>query len=163
MSRPHHCAAADPGGCRPGAQRFCSTCGHQCSSTEVTSHRLLPGQQLQFDETMTKELSQVLAADAVRRLTQEEELDLKPDRLLRMRWVLTWKTPKVETGRQKRGWSFWDISTQKLRVYRQQHQHMERCFVICYFKHAPCTNFGSILERFSQPSCKHLPRKSIKS
>ena len=26
-----------------------------------------------------------------RRLTQKEELDLKPERLLRMRWVLTWK------------------------------------------------------------------------
>ena len=41
---------------------------------------------------MTKELSQVLAADAVRRLSQEEELNLKPERLLRMRWVLTWCT-----------------------------------------------------------------------
>ena len=40
---------------------------------------------------MTKELSQVLAANAVRRLSQEEELNLKPERLLRMRWVLTWK------------------------------------------------------------------------
>ena len=59
-------------------------------SSEVTYHRLLPGQQLQFD-AMTKELSQVLAADAVRRLSQEEELNLKPERLLRMRWVLTWK------------------------------------------------------------------------
>ena len=60
-------------------------------SGEVTYHRFLPGQQLQFDEAMTKELSQVLAADAVRRLSQEEELNLKPERLLRMRWVLTWK------------------------------------------------------------------------
>ena len=60
-------------------------------SSEVTYHRLLPGQQLQFDEAMTKELSQVLAADAARRLLQEEELNLKPERLLRMRWVLTWK------------------------------------------------------------------------
>ena len=60
-------------------------------STEVTYHRLLPGQQLQFDEAMTEELSQILAADAVRRLTQEEELDLKPECLLRVRWVLTWK------------------------------------------------------------------------
>ena len=31
-------------------------------SSEVTYHRLLPGQQLQFDEAMTKELSQVWAA-----------------------------------------------------------------------------------------------------
>ena len=30
--------------------------------TEVTYHRLLPGQQVQFDDAMTKELSQVLAA-----------------------------------------------------------------------------------------------------
>ena len=60
-------------------------------SSEVTYHRLLPGQQSQFDEAMTKELSQVLAADAVGRLSQEEELNLKPERLLRMRWVLTWK------------------------------------------------------------------------
>ena len=54
-------------------------------SSEVTYHRLLPGQQLQFDEAMTKELSQVWGADAVRRFTQEEELNLKPERLLRMR------------------------------------------------------------------------------
>ena len=60
-------------------------------STEVTYHRLLPTEQLQFDETMTEELSQVLAAHAVRRLTQEEELNLKPERLLRMWWILTWK------------------------------------------------------------------------
>ena len=60
-------------------------------STEVTFHRYLPGQQLQFDEAMTEEWSWVLVADAVRRLSQEEELDLKPERLLRMRWVLTWK------------------------------------------------------------------------
>ena len=60
-------------------------------SSEVTCHRLLPGQQLQFDEAMTKELSQVLAANAVRRISQDEKLNLKPERLLRMRWVLTWK------------------------------------------------------------------------
>ena len=60
-------------------------------STDVTYHRLLLGQQLQFDEAMTKELSQVLAADAVRRLSQEEELNLQLERLLRIRWVLTWK------------------------------------------------------------------------
>ena len=60
-------------------------------SSEVTYDRLLPNQQLQFDEAMTKELSQVLAANAVRRFAQEEELNLKPERLLRMRWVLTWK------------------------------------------------------------------------
>ena len=40
---------------------------------------------------MTKELSQIFAANAARRLSQKEELNLKPERLLRMRWVLTWK------------------------------------------------------------------------
>ena len=68
-------------------------------TSEVTYHRQLPGQQLQFDEAMTKELSQVLAADAVRRLSQEGELNLKPERLLRMRWVLTWKY--TESGDRK--------------------------------------------------------------
>ena len=66
-------------------------------SSEVTYHRPLPDQQLQFDEAMTKELSQVWASDAVRRLPQEEELNLKPERLLR--WVLTWKY--TESGDRK--------------------------------------------------------------
>ena len=39
-------------------------------------------------------MSQVLAADAVRRLTQEEELNLQPEGLLCMRRVLTWKYTK---------------------------------------------------------------------
>ena len=76
---------------------------------EVTYHRLLLGQQLQIDEAMTKELSQFLAADAVRRLSQEEELNLKPERLLRMRWVLTWKHTEGGDRNQKRGWSLWEI------------------------------------------------------
>ena len=49
---------------------------------------------------MTKELSQVLAAVAVRRLSQEEELNLKP-----VHW------------RQRRGWSFRCISIHSLQVY----------------------------------------------
>ena len=53
-------------------------------SSEVIYHRLLPGLQLQLDEAMTIE-SQVLAANAVRRFSHELE------RLLCMRWVLTWK------------------------------------------------------------------------
>ena len=60
------------------------------NSTEVSYHRLLPGQQHQFDDAVTKELSQLQFDDAVRRLTHVEELNLKPERLLRMRWVLTW-------------------------------------------------------------------------
>ena len=110
-------------------------------SSEITHHLLLPGQQLQFDEAMTKELSQVWAANAVRRLSQEEELNL------------------TETGRQRRGWSFWSISIRSLQVY----QLLERCLVICYFKHAHCTNFVSILVLSLRLSCKHRPLKSIKS
>ena len=82
-------------------------------SNEVTCHRLPPGQHLQFDEAMTKDLSQVLAADAVRRLSQEEELNLKPERLLRMRWVLTWKY--TEGGDTKA----------KARLVILEHQHPE--------------------------------------
>ena len=94
-------------------------------SSEVTYHRLLPGQQLQFDEAMTKELSQVLAANAVRRLSQEEELNLKPERLLRMRWVLTWNYTE-DGDTQRRGWSFWCISIRSLQVYQLLHRHLER-------------------------------------
>ena len=60
----------------------------EVKASEVSNYRLLPGQQLQFVEAMTKELLQVLAAVAVRRISQEEELNLKPVRVLRMRWLL---------------------------------------------------------------------------
>ena len=129
-------------------------------STEVTCHRLLPGQQLQFDEAMTKELSQ---ADAVRRLSQEEQLNLKPERLLRMRWVLNVEVHRRWRERRKRCWSSLDVSTQNLQVYRQQHQHLETSLVICHCKHAPCTNFGSSLVMSPQLSCQHLALESIKS
>ena len=91
---------------------------------------------------MTKELSQVLAADAVRRLTQEEELDLKPERMLRMRWVLTWKYTGGGDKKANARLVILGISTENLQVYRQQYRHLERCLVVCYFKQAPCTNFG---------------------
>ena len=129
-------------------------------STEVTYRRLLPSQQLQCDEAVTIELSQVLAADAVRRLTQEEELDLKPERLLRMRWVLTWKYSGGGDRKAAARLVILGYQHSDLQVYRQQ--HLERCLVICYCKHAPWTNFGSLLVTFPQLSCKHLPLKSIK-
>ena len=81
---------------------------------------LLPGQQLQFDEAMTKDLSQVLVADAVRRLTRKEELDLKPETLVA--YALGSHLEIHRRWRQegkKRGGSFWEISTQNLQVYRQ--------------------------------------------
>ena len=100
------------------------------------------------------ELSQVLAANAVRRLSQEEELNLKPERLLRMRWVLTWKYRTAKARLVILG-----ISIQSLQVYQLLHRHLERCLVICYFKHAPCTNFVFILVMSPRPSCKHRPLK----
>ena len=45
-------------------------------ATEVSHHRLSSDQPLLLDEAMTKESSQVLAADAFRRLSREEELHL---------------------------------------------------------------------------------------
>ena len=51
-------------------------------STDVAHHRPPPGQQQQHDEAITTELLQVLAADAVRRLSQEEELNLKHERFV---------------------------------------------------------------------------------
>ena len=71
----------------------------------------LPNQQLQFDEAMSKELSQVLAANAVRRLSQEEELNVKPERLLRMRWVLTWKYTEGGDMKAKARLVIWVKST----------------------------------------------------
>ena len=70
-------------------------------------------------------------------------------------WSSRGNTAKVETGRQKRSWSFWDISTQILQVYRQQHRHLETCLVICYFKHAPVqlrVHFGDVSSAFLQTS-----------
>ena len=119
-------------------------------SSEVTYHRLLPGQQLQFDEAMTKELSQVLAANAVRRLSQEEELNLKPERLLRMRWVLTWKY--TESGDKKA----------KARLVILVYQHPELTSVPTA---APTLGNMSrhLLLQACALSCKHRPLKSIKS
>ena len=59
-------------------------------TTEVTYRRLGPGEQVQFDEAMVKELSQVAASEALRRVLKEE-LPLDETKLLKMRWVLTWK------------------------------------------------------------------------
>ena len=112
---------------------------------------------------MTLELSQVVAADAVRRLMQEEELDLKPERLLRMRWVLTWK--HTEGGDRKA----------KARLVILGHQHPDLTSVPTaaptlgnmsrhlLLQARALHNFGSILVTFPQPSCKHLALKSIKS
>ena len=71
-------------------------------------------------------------------------------------------TTKEATERQKRVCSFWNISTQDLQTYRQQHQHLKRCLVICWYKHAPCTNIGCILVMSPRITCRHLPLKSIK-
>ena len=115
-----------------------------CRDSSVwLSKRLSDGKS---SEAMTKKLSQVLAADAVRRLSQEEELNLKPERLLRMRWVLTWKY--TEGGDRK--------AKARLVILVCQHPELTNVptaaptlaknvssFVTS--KHAPCTNFVSIL------------------
>ena len=59
-------------------------------TTEVTYRRLGPGEQVQFDEAMVKELSQVATSEALRRV-RKEELPLDEAKLVKMRWVLTWK------------------------------------------------------------------------
>ena len=128
-------------------------------SSEVTYHRLLSGQQLQFDEAMTNELSQ--AANAVRRLSQEETLNLNV--CCACGGFSRGSTLKAETGRQRRGWSFWGISIRSLQMYQLLHRHLERCLVICYFKHAHCTNFVSILVMSPRLTCEHRPLKSTKS
>ena len=76
---------------------------------------------------MTKELSQVWAAEAVRRLTQE--LDLKPKRLLRMRWVLTWKYTeggdRKDKARYKLRVRFGDVSSAFLQTSAsEEHQEL---------------------------------------
>ena len=93
---------------------------------------------------------------------QEEELDLKPECLLRMRWVLTWKY--TEGGDRKA----------KARLVILGYQHSELTSVLAaaptlgkmsrhlLLQACDCTNFGSILVTFPQRSCKHLPRKNIK-
>ena len=76
---------------RKRGEKRARECVYLC---KVSYHRLLPGQQLQFDEVTTKELSQVLAEDADRRLSQEDDLSLKPERLLRVWWLVVWKYPE---------------------------------------------------------------------
>ena len=68
-------------------------------STQVTYHCLLPGQQLQFDEAMTQSCHKfwLLMQSAASR--KKKKLNLKPERLLRIRWDLTWKN--TEGGDRK--------------------------------------------------------------
>ena len=103
--------------------------------TEVTYHRLLPGQQIQFDEARTEELSQILAADAVRHLSQEEELNLKPERLLRMRW------------RQKGQSAVRHFGISAPRTYKCTGSSTNTWKAVSSFVTAsmtPCTNFGCV-------------------
>ena len=111
-------------------------------SSEVTYHRLLPGEQLQFDEAMTEELSQVLAANALRRLSQEEELNVKHERLLRMRWVLTWKyTEGGDEGKGEAG----HFGVSASRAYK--------CTNCCTDTWKDVSSFGTSSMRTAQTSC----------
>ncbi|CAK0795828.1 unnamed protein product [Prorocentrum cordatum] len=60
-------------------------------ATEVTYSKLAPGQQLEFDEAMCKEISQDIATKVLKRIVQEELTEIDESRLLKMRWVLTCK------------------------------------------------------------------------
>ena len=69
----------------------------QSSSKEVTYTKLTPQQKELFDEAMAREIAEVLRSQALRAATEvlgEEEVR---ERLIPMRWVLTWKfIPGVE-------------------------------------------------------------------
>ena len=95
---------------------------------------------------MTKELSQVLAADAVRRLSQEEEPNLKPERWLRMRWVLTWKYTEGGDREAKARLVTLGYQHPDLQVYRQQHRHLEDV------SHKLRVHFGDVSSAFLQTS-----------
>ncbi|CAK0886214.1 unnamed protein product [Prorocentrum cordatum] len=60
-------------------------------ATEVTYSKLAPGQQLEFDKAMCKEISQVIATKVLKRIAQEELAEIDESRLLKMRSVLTYK------------------------------------------------------------------------
>ena len=59
---------------------------------EVLWEKLPMSEKQEFDLAMAKELSQVAISKALRNLTKQEELQVKPEQLMRMRWVLTRKS-----------------------------------------------------------------------
>ena len=65
-------------------------------------------------------------------------------------------TLKAETGKQRRGWSFWCISIQSLQVYQLLHRHLERCFVNLLLQacalHKLRVYFGDVSSAFLQTS-----------
>ena len=66
---------------------------------EVRYEKLRPEHRVLFDRAKTKEVNSFLANQAVRRcLNSNEELEAKQSgRLMRCRWVLTWKPTPVES------------------------------------------------------------------
>ena len=58
---------------------------------EVTYRKLTPSEKKDMDEAMAKELAQVWTSAAVRKATDAEIKELDPARLMKMRWLLTWK------------------------------------------------------------------------
>ena len=62
------------------------------SSTSSISEKLPLSEKQEFDLAMAKELSQVAISKALRNLSKQEELQVKPEQLMKMRWVLTRKS-----------------------------------------------------------------------
>ena len=60
-------------------------------SKEVTWSKLSLEEKKSFDLAQAKELSQVATSRALRNLTKEEKLSLDYNRIMNMRWVLTFK------------------------------------------------------------------------
>ena len=66
---------------------------------EVIWNRLPLEEKKQFDLAQAKELSQVATSGALRSLTKEEELQVNPEQIMKMRWVMTWKGNQMAKAR----------------------------------------------------------------
>ena len=66
---------------------------------EIQWEKLPLSEKKEFDMAMAKELSQVAISKALRNLTKKEELQVRPEQLMKMRWVLTRKSDGTAKAR----------------------------------------------------------------